>query len=75
MTGGHQVATGERISGSDVLTALPELPVLQQVAERLGVRADDSAGRIASAVELALESLYLNKKLAKDFDEDRSVYG
>ncbi|MBK0867024.1 ATP-binding protein [Saccharopolyspora sp. HNM0986] len=75
VTGGHQVATGERISGGDVLTALPELPVLQQVAERLGVRADDSSGRIASAVELALESLYLNKKLAKDFDEDRSVYG
>ena len=34
-----------------------------------------SCGCCASAVELALESLYLNKKLAKDFDEDRSVYG
>jgi len=75
VTGGHPVATGERISGGDVLTALPELPVLQQVAERLDVRPGDPPGRIASAVELALESLHLNKKLAKDFDDDRSVYG
>ncbi|MBB5068598.1 ATP-binding protein [Saccharopolyspora gloriosae] len=75
VTGGHQVATGERIAGSDVLTALPELPVLHQVAERLDVRAGDPPGRIASAVELALESLYLAKKLAKDTDEQRSVYG
>jgi magnesium chelatase subunit I len=72
---GHQVATGERIAASDVLTALPELPVLQQVAERLGVRANDAPGRIASAVELALESLYLAKKLGKDTEDDRSVYG
>ncbi len=71
---GHPVATGERVSGQDVLTALPELPVLHQVAERLGVRAGDPPGRIASAVELALESLYLAKRLGKDAEDDRSVY-
>lgn len=75
VAGGHRVATGERIAGGDVLRALPELPVLQQVADRLGVRPDDPTGRIASAVELALESLYLSKKLAKDTEDDRSVYG
>ncbi len=75
VTDGHQVATGERIAARDVLTALPELPVLHDVAERLDVRAGDPPGRIASAVELALESLYLAKKLAKDTDDDRSVYG
>ncbi|WP_372491176.1 ATP-binding protein [Saccharopolyspora erythraea] len=72
---GHQVATGERIAARDVLTALPELPVLHQVAERLDVRAGDPPGRIASAVELALESLYLSKRLSKDVEDDRSVYG
>ncbi|WP_186459248.1 ATP-binding protein [Saccharopolyspora dendranthemae] len=71
---GHPVATGEQITGKSVLTALPELPVLHQVAERAGVRAEDSPGRIASAVELALESLYLAKRLGKDSDDDRSVY-
>ncbi|GAA2807357.1 ATP-binding protein [Saccharopolyspora taberi] len=71
---GHQVATGERIAAHDVLTALPELPVLHQVAERLDVRAGDPPGRIASAVELALEALYLSKRLSKDVEDDRSVY-
>ncbi|MDR7303427.1 ATP-binding protein [Haloactinomyces albus] len=75
VSGGHQVVTGERIAAAEVLTALPELPVLQQVAERAGVRAEDSPGRIASAVELALESLYLARKLAKDTDDERAVYG
>ncbi|MFR9728753.1 ATP-binding protein [Saccharopolyspora sp. MS10] len=75
VTGGHPVATGERVEGSDVLRALPELPVLHQVAERVGVRAGDPPGRIASAVELALEALFLAKKLSKDTDEQRSVYG
>lgn len=72
---GHQVATGERVPGRDVLMALPELDVLRQVAERLDVRAEDPPGRIASAVELALESLYLSKRLSKDTADDRSVYG
>ncbi|GAB3697196.1 ATP-binding protein [Saccharopolyspora tripterygii] len=71
---GHPVATGEQITGKGVLTALPELPVLHQVAERAGVRAEDPPGRIASAVELALESLYLAQRLGKDSDDDRSVY-
>ena len=75
VTDGHHVATGERIAAGEVIRALPELPVLHDVAERLDVRADDSPGRIASAVELALESLYLSRKLSKDSDDDRSVYG
>jgi magnesium chelatase subunit I len=63
------------VPGKDVLAALPELPVLHEVAQRAGVSADDSAGRIASAVELALESLYLARKLAKDSDDTTTVYG
>jgi magnesium chelatase subunit I len=72
---GHPVATGERVRAEDVLTALPELPVLHQVAQRLGVAPTDPSGRIASAVELALESLYLTRQLGKDVEDDRAVYG
>ncbi|EIE99386.1 ATP-binding protein [Saccharomonospora glauca] len=72
---GHLVATGERVTGADLLAALPELPVLHEVAQRAGVSADEPAPRIASAVELALESLYLARRLAKDADGTTTVYG
>jgi magnesium chelatase subunit I len=72
---GHLVATGEKIPGADVLSALPELPVLHEVAARAGVSAGDPPGRIAAAVELALESLYLARQLAKDSDDTTTVYG
>jgi len=72
---GNLVTTGERIPGRDVLAALPELPLLHDVAARAGVEPDDSPGRIAAAVELALEALYLSKRLAKDADDDTTVYG
>ena len=72
---GHPVATGERVHPGDLLAALPELPVLHDVAQRVGASPKDPAGRIASAVELALESLYLTRQLSKDSDDDRTVYG
>jgi magnesium chelatase subunit I len=74
---GHLVATGERVPGAEVLGALPELPVLHEVAARLDVRPSDPPGRIAAAVELALESLYLARRLAKDSEDNggMTVYG
>jgi len=73
---GHLVTTGERVPARDVLAALPELPVLYDVAARAGADPEeDSAGRIAAAVELALEALYLSKRLAKDADDESTVYG
>jgi len=72
---GHLVATGERVQGRELLEALPELPVLHEVAHRAGAAGGDSPGRIAAAVELALESLYLARKLAKDADGTTTVYG
>jgi magnesium chelatase subunit I len=73
---GHLVTTGERVPARDVLAALPELPVLYDVAARAGADPEeDSAGRIAAAVELALEALYLSKRLAKDADDESAVYG
>ena len=72
---GHLVTTGERVPGRDVLAALPELPVLHDVAGRLGTAPTDSPSHIAAAVEFALESLYLARQLAKDTDDDTTVYG
>ncbi|WP_197318996.1 ATP-binding protein [Saccharomonospora sp. NB11] len=72
---GHLVATGERVTGAELLAALPELPVLHEVAQRAGVSADEPAPRLASAVELALESLYLARRVAKDVDGSTAVYG
>ncbi|NUT46198.1 MAG: magnesium chelatase [Saccharothrix sp.] len=74
---GHPVATGDRVHAGDLLAALPELPILHEVAARMGAGPKDPVGRIASAVELALESLYLTRHLSKDTssDDDRAVYG
>jgi magnesium chelatase subunit I len=57
-----------------VLTVLPELPVLHEVATRLGADPAGPAGPIAAAVELALESLYLTRKLGKDAENGHTVY-
>jgi magnesium chelatase subunit I len=75
VSGGHRVATGERVAACEVLAALPELPVLHEVATRLGAAPDGPPGPIAAAIELALESLYLTRKLGKDTEDGRTVYG
>ncbi|RDI64849.1 ATP-binding protein [Nocardia pseudobrasiliensis] len=72
---GAMVTTGEQVTGAQLLAALPELPILHEVAGRLGVAATDPPARIASAVEFALESLYLARKVAKDSDDGTAVYG
>ena len=72
---GNMVTTGERIPGKDVLSALPELPVLHEVAERLGVDPTEPPTRIAAAVEFALEALFLARQVAKDTDDGLAVYG
>ncbi|MFC6258122.1 magnesium chelatase, partial [Kocuria oceani] len=73
------VSTGDDVSARDFLAALPELPesdgdgaVYDQIAARLGAT---SAGQRASAVELALEGLFLAQKISKDSDEDGTIYG
>jgi magnesium chelatase subunit I len=70
--GGSPVTTGERVSAKDVLAALPDLPVLDAITERLGASTD---GERAAAVELALEALYLAKRIDKTSGEGETVYG
>jgi magnesium chelatase subunit I len=44
--------------------------VLTEVAKRLGAAGTEDPGPMASAAELALEYLFLTRKLAKDESED-----
>ena len=67
-----EVTTGQQISAKDVLAALPDLPVIDAIAERLGAR---SEGQRAAALELALEALYLAKKIDKNTEDGETVYG
>lgn len=64
---GCQVVTGDRITAKDLIGELPELDVLDEIAGRLGAQ---TVGQRASAVELALEGLYLARRIAKDPDDD-----
>jgi magnesium chelatase subunit I len=69
---GKPVVTGDRITAKALLDELPELPILDEIAERLGASSD---GERASAAELALEGLYLARRIAKDTGDDgQTVY-
>ncbi|KOS53281.1 sigma 54-interacting transcriptional regulator [Rhodococcus rhodochrous] len=64
---GQPVVTGDRITAKALLDELPDLPVLDVVAERLGA---EDIGTRAAAAELALEGLYLARRIAKHADDD-----
>jgi magnesium chelatase subunit I len=67
-----EVTTGQQIPAKDVLAAVPDLPVLDTITERVGAR---SEGQRAAALELALEALYLAKKIDKNSEDGETVYG
>ena len=69
---GSPVTTGERVSARDVLAALPEVPASRRSSKRLGANSD---GQRAAAIELALEALYLAKRIDKVTGEGETVYG
>lgn len=70
--GGSAVTTGELVAAKDVLAALPGLPVIDAIATRVEARSD---GERAAALELALEALYLAKRIDKVTGEGETVYG
>ncbi|MCG5431000.1 ATP-binding protein [Mycobacterium sp. MYCO198283] len=70
--GGSPVTTGERVSAREVLAALPEVPAVAAIQQRLGAA---SEGERAAAIELALEALYLAKRIDKVSGEGETVYG
>ncbi|WP_246081701.1 magnesium chelatase [Nocardioides litoris] len=72
---GSMVTTGEQVGARDFLTGLPvlgESDLYDQVCDRLGATND---GQRAGAIELALEALYLGRKIGKDTDGAETVYG
>ncbi|GJF15962.1 magnesium chelatase [Mycolicibacterium cyprinidarum] len=70
--GGSPVTTGARVSAREVLAALPEVSAVAEIQRRLDAQSD---GQRAAAMELALEALYLAKRIDKVSDEGETVYG
>jgi magnesium chelatase subunit I len=74
--GGSTVLAGDAVSAADLLRQLGTVPGLSTLLERLGVPdGAESPGLAAGAVELAMEGLYLNRRLAKDEVDGQTVYG
>jgi magnesium chelatase subunit I len=77
---GRMVTTGSQVAARDFLAGLPPLPpdqggesdLYDQVCDRLDAPDD---GTRAAAIELALEGLYLARKIGKDTDGSETVYG
>ncbi len=72
---GSMISTGERMTASAFLEGLPvlgESDLYEQVFARL---AATSEGNRAAAMELALEGLYLARKIGKDTEGGETVYG
>jgi magnesium chelatase subunit I len=76
---GLTVETGDAVSAERLLAQLGPVPVLSALLERLeadGIGEGPGAVGLAAAVlEFAMEGLHLNKRLAKDTDGARTVYG
>ncbi len=66
----HPLRTGDRVRAVDVVSALPDVAVLTEVGQRLGAGGTEEPGPMASAAELALELLFLTRKLAKEPSDD-----
>ena len=66
----HPLRTGDRVPAVDVVAALPNVAVLTVIAQRLGAAGTEDPGPMASAAELALELLFLTRKLAKSPSDD-----
>ena len=77
---GRMVTTGSQVAARDFLAGLPPLPpdqggesdLYDQVCDRFDALDD---GTRAAAIELALEGLYLARKIGKDTDGSETVYG
>ncbi|WP_109509052.1 sigma 54-interacting transcriptional regulator [Nocardioides speluncae] len=72
---GALVTTGEQVTARDFLAGLPvlgETELYDDVCERLSATND---GERASAIELALEGLYLARRVSKETGAGETVYG
>ncbi len=72
---GLMVTTGEQVAARDFLTGLPvlgESELYDEVCDRLNATND---GQRAGAIELALEGLYLARRISKESGGGETVYG
>jgi magnesium chelatase subunit I len=72
---GIMITTGEQVTARDFLGGLPALgesELYDEIGDRLGATSD---GQRAGAIELALEGLYLTRKISKDSAGGETVYG
>ncbi|MFF1634202.1 sigma 54-interacting transcriptional regulator [Leifsonia sp. NPDC058248] len=72
---GAMVTTGEQVTARQFLDELPvlgESELYDDICDRLDATGD---GERAAAIELALEGLYLARKVGKDTDGSETVYG
>jgi len=73
LDGSVTVTTGEQITAAEFVETLPHLNgTYDAVAERFGA---STAGERASAIELALEGLYLARRISKDSGDGETIYG
>ena len=73
--GGAMVTTGEQVTARDVLSGLPSLgesELYDEITERFGATND---GERAAAIELALEGLYLARRISKESGGGETIYG
>jgi magnesium chelatase subunit I len=67
------VRTGERVPAVEVVAALPADGAVTEIGKRLGAGGTEDPGPMASAAELALELLYLTRRLTKSETDDAEV--
>jgi magnesium chelatase subunit I len=73
LDGSITVTTGEQVTAQEFVDTLPRLNgTYDAVAERFGAT---SEGERASAIELALEGLYLARRISKDSGDGETLYG
>ncbi|ANE05284.1 magnesium chelatase [Corynebacterium crudilactis] len=75
LDGSITVSTGANVSAEEFLNGLPDLgetTLYDDIATAFGAI---SEGARANAIELALEGLFLSRKIAKDSGEGETIYG
>ena len=73
--GSVTLTTGASVTAAEFLAALPELRepgLYDEIAARVGAT---GVGQRAGAIELALEGLYLSRRLSKETGDGAAVYG
>lgn len=74
LDGSTFITTGENVTAKEFLDGLPQLQgsLYDDIARAFGAATE---GERASAIELAVEALYLTQKISKDSGEGETIYG